>query len=299
MKNLLQTALITLLTVSLASAEVTLYVAPDGKDGGPGTRGAPLASLAGARDRVRQVKREKPGEPIAVLFSAGAYPMAGPVEFSAEDSGTPEAQVAYRAEPGALVRLGGGRSVGPWQPVADPAVLARLPEEARGHVRVADLGAQGISDYGTRTVRGFSVASQPAEAELFCDDRPMQLARWPNTGFRGVEVRDSLQRVEVDTDRLARWTDEADPWVFAYWHHDWAELCEPIAAIDAEARVLVRSEKIKPVYGLTPGRCAGMPTTCSANWTSPASTTSIAGRAGSISGRRGREAPRSSPWRNR
>lgn len=131
MKNLLQTALITLLTVSLASAEVTLYVAPDGKDGGPGTRGAPLASLAGARDRVRQVKREKPGEPIAVLFSAGAYPMAGPVEFSAEDSGTPEAQVAYRAEPGALVRLGGGRSVGPWQPVADPAVLARLPEEAR------------------------------------------------------------------------------------------------------------------------------------------------------------------------
>ncbi|MDD4789067.1 MAG: hypothetical protein PHO07_18015, partial [Pirellulales bacterium] len=99
MKNLLHTTLITLLTVSLASAEVTLYVAPDGKDGGPGTRQAPLASLAGARDRVRQVKREKPGEPITVLFSAGSYAMTGPVEFSAEDSGTSEAQVVYRAEP--------------------------------------------------------------------------------------------------------------------------------------------------------------------------------------------------------
>lgn len=174
-----------------------------GKTAARGREGRRWLPWQGRGIRVRQVKREKPGEPIAVLFSAGAYPMAGPVEFSAEDSGTPEAQVAYRAEPGALVRLGGGRSVGPWQPVADPAVLARLPEEVRGHVRVADLGAQGISDYGTRTVRGFSVASQPAEAELFCDDRPMQLARWPNTGFRGVEVRDSLQRVEVDTDRLA------------------------------------------------------------------------------------------------
>ena len=39
-EKLLQTVLITLLTVSLASAEVTLYVAPDGKDGGPGTRAA-------------------------------------------------------------------------------------------------------------------------------------------------------------------------------------------------------------------------------------------------------------------
>ncbi len=82
----------------------------------------------------------------------------------------------------------------------------------------------------------------------------MQLARWPNAGFRRVEASDSLQRVRVDTDRLARWTGEADPWVFAYWHHDWAELCEPLAAIDADARALVRSEKIKPVYGLTPGR---------------------------------------------
>ena len=75
-----------------------------------------------------------------------------------------------------------------------------------------------------------------------------------------IDVTAELERVidkehiHVDTDRVTRWTGESDPWVFAYWHHDWAELHEPIVDIDAAARVLVRSERIKPPYGITAGR---------------------------------------------
>ena len=254
MKSLAYLILATLLVAPGALAQTTLYVAPSGDDSSPGTRDAPLATLAGARDRVRQVKRAKPDEAINVAFDSGIYHFSVPVEFTAEDSGSDKAPIAYRAWPGATVRFTGGLPVNDWKPVTDPPVLSRLSEASRSHVRVADLKAQGITDFGKLTVHGFAKGSQPAEAELFYDDAPMTLARWPNEGFRGIEACDGKERVTVDTARIARWTTESDPWVFAYWHHDWAELHEPIVGIDADANVLIRSEKVKTQYGITKGR---------------------------------------------
>ena len=60
MRQLLTCLVLTyLLTDSSLLAQTTLFVAPVGKDSNPGTRQAPLATLAGARDRVRQVEAEK------------------------------------------------------------------------------------------------------------------------------------------------------------------------------------------------------------------------------------------------
>ena len=103
-------------------------------------------------------------------------------------------------------------------------------------------------------VRGFSAGSPVAEAELFFDDEPMTLARWPNAGFRGATAKEGDLKVIVDTDRVARWSAEIEPWVFAYWHHDWAELYEPLAGVDATKQALLRTAKVKPVYGITPDR---------------------------------------------
>ena len=146
----------------------------------------PLASLQGARDRLRALR--KAGGPAApshlVQVQGGTYVLAQQVAFSAEDSGTAAAPVVYRAAPGALVRLSGGREVANWHSVTDAAVLARLPEEVRTQVQVADLRAQGITDFGKLSVRGFGAGNPSAEDELFHDDEPMTLARWPN---RNVE----------------------------------------------------------------------------------------------------------------
>ncbi|MBN1556719.1 MAG: right-handed parallel beta-helix repeat-containing protein [Lentisphaerae bacterium] len=252
--------LILLLPAALAgytAVAVELYVAPGGRDEAAGTRETPLASLQGARDRVRALKAPAAGsvaEAVTVTFAPGVYRVRIPVDFTAADSGRETAPIVYRAEPGGAVRFTGADAVTDWQPVTDKAILARLPEAARPHVRVADLKAAGIHDYGTLSPRGFSMGGPPAEAELFFDGRPMTLARWPNDGFRGARKRLSPVEVQVDTDRVRRWQDEADPWVFAYWHHDWAELYEPIEAVRTNDNVLVRSEKITPRYGITPSR---------------------------------------------
>ncbi|MBN2449980.1 MAG: right-handed parallel beta-helix repeat-containing protein [Lentisphaeria bacterium] len=235
-----------------ASAQTLLYVSPTGDDGAPGTPQAPLASLAGARARVRALPAAR--GPVTVLFAEGTYRFAQPVAFESADSGREAAPVVYRAAEGAVVRFTGGVDVTGWQPVTDEAAVAALPREVRGHVRVADLRARGITDYGKLSVRGFAMGSPPAEAELFFDDQPMTLARWPNDGFRGVRARPDITTVALDSDRLARWTAEKDPWIFAYWHHDWAEIYEPILGIDAAAQTVTRSANVKPQYGITPGR---------------------------------------------
>ena len=252
--NLWSIMLCTAITACAAvdsGGETVLHVSPDGRDDNPGSRDEPLASLAGARDRVREVRAESP---VTVDFAAGTYWFDEPVSFEKLDSGTESAAVVYRAAPGAEVRFSGGLPVTGWQAVTDPAVLPRLAEEARERVRVADLRAIGITDYGHLAIRGFNKGSQPAEAELFWEDEPMTLARWPNEGFRGLTGQEGVEKVIVDTDRLTRWVEESDPWSFAYWYHDWAELIEPIVGIDAANRMLIRSTESEAHAGISPGR---------------------------------------------
>ena len=242
-----------LLLVSPAVLALDLHIAPTGADTHPGTGEKPLATLEASRDAIRKLKAGGPlTEPVTVHVRAGTYFLAGPTRFAEQDSGAATAPIVYQAEPGAVVRFTGGREIGGWGPVTDPSVLGRLAAEARGKVIVADLRAQGITNWGNLNVRGFSAGNPSAEGELFYDDAPMTLARWPNRGFRKVISQEKEETVVVDPDRLARWTGEAEPWVFAYWHYDWAEIYEPLAGVDPARQALLRTPRVKPVYGITP-----------------------------------------------
>lgn len=226
-----------------------LYVTPRGDDAHAGTRAQPLASLAGARDAIRKMKRDGP---LVVHLAAGRYGVSSAVEFGELDSGTAESPIIYQADRGGLVVITGGKEVNDWKPVTDAAVLAQLAEEVRGRVMVADLNAAGCTELGKLKPRGFGVGKPVAEAELFFDGQPMTLARWPNDGFRRAKSKQGDRLLVVDTDRMARWTAETDPWVFAYWNFDWAEVCEPLAGVDVKKNALLRTDQVKAVYGITP-----------------------------------------------
>ena len=237
---------------TMTDADTVLHVSPHGMDDNPGTAESPLATLEGARQRVRQVRVT--GEAVTIEFAAGTYWFERPVNFDGEDSGTANGRITYRAATGQEVRFSGGRQVTEWSAVTDTGVRGRLLQEALPHVRVADLRQQGITDYGELSTRGHAIHSEPAEAELFWNDEPMMLSRWPNEGFHTATALDGIQRVTVDTDRVERWVEESDPWVFAYWFYDWTELYEPIVDIDSPNRVLVRSSAVEPRYGIDPKR---------------------------------------------
>ena len=74
--------------------DADIYVAVDGLDTNPGTKDKPLATLDGARKKVRELKKTaKDG--IVVAFKAGNYGSLDNVQFTADDSGSESIPVTY------------------------------------------------------------------------------------------------------------------------------------------------------------------------------------------------------------
>ncbi len=239
--------------ISSFAAEV--HVAPNGNDDGDGSAANPFATLRRARDAVRTLIAAGLNGPVCVHIRAGEYPFVETLALTAEDSGRPDAPIVYRADKkGAVVFYGGARLSG-FEPVRDPAILKRLPAEARGKVVQCDLKALGITDYGELKTRGFGQGRPPPTLELYFNGRPLTPARWPNRGFVGIRrliepgsVAEGKPSVfEYDSDRPKRWTKAEDPWLFGYFRYLWADAALKIGAIDTEARTITTAEPYR--YG--------------------------------------------------
>jgi len=233
-------------------AAVSLYVATNGNDAWSGRlpqpNGAktdgPFATLMRARDEVRKLKAGRLPDGICVEIAAGTYPMVGPLELAAEDSGTADCPVEYRAREGGQVRLVGGKTVSGWQPVRDPAVLRRLDPSARGKVFQANLKAVGVTDL--QGINGAGTYRSDPGLELFFQDKPMTLARYPNQGYMRIadvlddqgnvikspQASSSSGRFVCDDPRPGRWVGEKGVWLHGFWIWDWADLRVPLGAVD-------------------------------------------------------------------
>ncbi len=228
------------------STATIFYVSPDGNDAWSGQSATikdgdgPFASLA----RARQALRIAGGGEVVV--AGGTYELSAPLILGPEDSGTPDAPTVYRAAEGEEVRISAGCNIGGFKVLKDPELLARLPKEARGRVLVANI--KEIGDMGA-----------PADGlpglELFIDDQPLTLARYPNEGYMRVvavhgatpiDVRGTIGAVEgiveYEDERPQRWLQEKEPMALGFWFWDWAEYRQGIAAIDVDKQQLTLAE---------------------------------------------------------
>ena len=256
---------------SHAGPATQLYVAPNGSDSNPGTRSKPFATLERARDEARQFYQQArlPKTGLTIWLRGGDYIRTNAFELSSIDSGRAEAPVTWRACPGERVRLLGGRKLTSFEPVTDPATLARLPAAARSQVRQVNLAAIGLSDFDKMSSRGFGRPLTPAHCELFYGARPMTLARWPNesqferiagvpdSGATKDEHGGQMGKLEegflYSGDRPRQWHDIRDLWVHGYWSWDWANSYERVASIDPD-RHLVKTVAPYGQYGFRKGQ---------------------------------------------
>ena len=145
----------------VAASAADFYVAPDGNDAWSGRLAAvnaeksdgPFATLQRARDAVRKQKTAGSAESITVYLRGGLYGLAQTFKLEAQDSGTAEAPVVYRAYRDEKPIVIGGRAITGFVPY-------------RGAIVKADLAAMGLKGTYFR--------------QLIFDGRRQHLARWPN-----------------------------------------------------------------------------------------------------------------------
>lgn len=265
MKLLLIFALLTLAVPGFAS--MNLYVSPrQGKDSWSGRAASPnkaqtdgpFATLERARAAVRGLKQTGKlagSGGVTVWLRGGNYYRDKPFVLTTEDGGSVAAPIVYHAYQGETPRLIGGKPIADWQPVSDTAILQRLDENARTHVRQVSLKALGITDYGVLSRRGFGQSTLPP-MELFFDNKPMTLARWPNNAWTKIASIPGGQdggQFGYEGDRPARWKSLEDVWAYGYWTFDWADSFEKVASLDTQKRI-VRTAPPHSTFGYTAGK---------------------------------------------
>jgi hypothetical protein len=219
------------------SDELTLHVAVDGDDSGSGAYGQPLRSLHATRDRVRQLKRGHDG-PIRIVVHGGNYELPAPLELTSADSGGENAPITYRAAPGELVTVSGGRRLDcQWQPYRGGIMRCELPPGQR-ELDFSQLFVNGrrqtlarypnCDDSDPKSYSGYVLAAGKIADEV-ADPRP-----GPNDDmiFSGGAPRGIAFDPETFTPR--RWAKPHEAVIHIFQSHYWGNLQWRLKDVDVE-----------------------------------------------------------------
>ncbi|MGN0998148.1 MAG: Ig-like domain-containing protein, partial [Faecousia sp.] len=190
------------LTVLLAGIQVwaggldgmQLYVSPNGDDSAAGTFLAPLKTLEGARNKIREIKASSglPEGGITVNLRAGDYKiLEDSFRLEAQDSGEEGKPIVYQAYPGETVTITGNAEAkgSDFQQVTDEEILARLPESVRDQVLVYDVTEKlGLTSFSPIPKNGYGWPDQPSALNITVDGEAQTLSRYPNDGFVKIDT---------------------------------------------------------------------------------------------------------------
>ncbi|WP_166238609.1 right-handed parallel beta-helix repeat-containing protein [Paenibacillus turpanensis] len=236
----------------------TYFVSPHGSDKNPGTEDAPFQTLERARNEVRNLKQKKglPDGGVTIYLREGTYRRNDTFILESLDSGKEGKPIVYSSYPGEKVQIAGGVTLSgtDFKPVSDPFVLNRLQDSVQDQVFHYDLHDAGYTDYGTIEQVGMGLPPKTAAPELFIDEKPMTLSRYPNEGYvtvgsvidaggnpRSKEGKSQQMDLEMSKgavfnfkdSRPTTWENTGDLWMFGYWYWDWADGNLNIQSIDS------------------------------------------------------------------
>ncbi len=234
------------LQITLADSR-SLYIAVDGRDDATGALNDPLATPETALKKAAEMKEKE----VTLFFRSGSYFIPRTLLWENKDC-----KLTLQPFQNEQVRLTGGRIVEHFLPAFEKDEREQAPAEVRNFIFMIDLRSLGISDYGSLTPRGFGRTIQPSPLELYYNNRPLTLARWPNDDWAVISDTLAGQRQQgfvFNNARLHNWLQVPDLWLHGYWTWDWADSYEKVQAIDTMAqRIITRLPG--GVYGYMPGK---------------------------------------------
>jgi len=240
--------------ISMVGAEVpdvTLYVATNGNDVWSGKLAAPnsdrsdgpFATLERARDEIRKLKVAGAlNAPVTVFVRGGVYELEQTLKLDAQDSGSPEAPITYRAYEGEKPVIIGGRQITGFTPY-------------KGGILQADVGTQGFKDIYFR--------------QLFCGGERMHLARYPNfdpgnpygggwayadgqpVAMHAAVPGENKHTLQYKIQDARNWSNPEEGEVFVFPRYNWWNNIVRIKSVDRKTRIITLagdcSYPIRPV----------------------------------------------------
>lgn len=227
-------------------------------------------SLVAVRDKIRAMSAEKKAHGVEIVIADGEYVLLDGMELAAADSGASAvAPVVWRAENSGKARISASPRIpsSSFAKVEDPALLARLPEEARDKVYAADVSAFCPSRVPSMD-DAFSGAPRPPA--VFMNGSLVPMASYPNgNGWlsfkkrvdRGTPIPGKKERFiggafVCEDPRLGRWDFSKGVWLKGYFTHDWYIWSAKVASYGAEngTNAVVRFGDDTPIpYGIMSG----------------------------------------------
>ena len=129
-------------------------------------------------------------------------------------------QILISSFPGEKAHITGGKKIIGFKAL-DPLSEAykKIDPSFRLNIQMIDLKAEGITEFGNFSARGFGQPIQPSGLQLYFNEKPMTLARWPNGDW--TKIRDVPEALEgkgfsYDGNRPSRWLNVSDIWLHGY-----------------------------------------------------------------------------------
>jgi Right handed beta helix region len=234
---------------------IYLFVAANGNDAWTGNlpnpnssnTDGPLKTLQKAKDIISGYidKNDNSIAEVDVEMRKGIYFLNSTLYFDSTDCSKANLNIVYKNYKDEEVILCGGIQLPKFQSVTDEEVLGKLSNGANQNIKYVNLHNIGIKDLGT-------VASEGNWMELYYNDQPMILARWPNTGFCKFEIAD-VKGSESDKNQnqityaaisyagthINKWLSEDNIWLHGYWYWNWSDSYEEVSSIDTKDKQLI------------------------------------------------------------
>ncbi len=227
------------LSLAVDAEPLRLFVAPNGNDAWSGIADAPnaegtdgpLATIAAARDKVRQARAESGlPEGAVVTIRGGAYPVTEPIRFTPEDSGTETGEIVYRAFEGEQPVIHGGRTIAGWKQEGK-FWTADVPEIADGSWQFSALWVNGERRQPARTPNAAHAwGDHPPDSDFFRTVGPVM-----EKDAEGKEVK-SATKFYYNPDQLQAWESLDDAIVVVF--HSWATSLLRVKNLDQENHIV-------------------------------------------------------------
>ena len=230
--------LISLFIYNISFSNRYVYVSRFGNDKFEGNIHKPFQTIE------RALQEAKDTDSLTIILREGYYSQDKPIKISDIKN------IVLSAYPNEKVYITGGISIdnNHLAKIKDKELLTRINKNIRKKIRSISFNDLGIT-ISNLDKRGFEYSTKPAWHEVFINNRPLELAKWPNDNMiithKVINTGNNRSKgilgqgnpiIEYIDDEPNTWENTKGGWICGYFGEGWADDMLPIQSIDKEKR---------------------------------------------------------------